>query len=85
MLTSTYNGPVPNEENRIACPRKLILLQDVQKAMGELMEIHNGEVVALLAEDFVTLAELRSQLQAARKRKAGLIDLYREHVESHGC
>ena len=53
--------------------------------MGELMEIHNGEVVALLAEDFVTLAELRSQLQAARKRKAGLIDLYREHVESHGC
>ena len=76
---------MPNEENRSICPRKLILLQDVQRAMGELMEIHNGEVVALLVEDFVMLAELRTKLQAARKRKAGLIDLYREHVESHGC
>lgn len=53
--------------------------------MGELMAIHNSEVVALLAEDFVVLAELRTRLKAAREKKAGLIDLYREHVESHRC
>ena len=53
--------------------------------MGELMDIHNSEVIALLAEDFTMLTDLRNKLQAARKRKAGLIDLYREHVESHGC
>jgi hypothetical protein len=62
-----------------------MLLQDVQRAMGELMDIHNNEVVALLAEDFTRLAELRSRLQHARTRKAGLIDRYRAHVESHGC
>ena len=53
--------------------------------MGELMDIHNSEVVALLAEDFELLSQLRSTLQRARERKASLIDLYREHVESHGC
>ena len=53
--------------------------------MGDLMEIHNSEVVALLAEDFNNLKDLRSKLQSVRDRKAVLIDLYREHVESHGC
>ena len=33
--------------------------------MGELMEIHNSEVVGLLAEDFVLLTELRSKLRKA--------------------
>ena len=63
----------------------MALLQDIQTAMGELMAIHNSEVVALLAEDFDKITELRSQLQSARNHKAGLIDLYREHVTSHGC
>jgi len=53
--------------------------------MGELMDIHNREVVALLAEDFELLAQLRATLQRARERKAVLIDLYKEHLESHGC
>jgi hypothetical protein len=63
----------------------LILLQDVKRAVGELMNLQNSEVVALLAEDFTTLDELRIKLQAARHGKADLIDLYREHIESHGC
>jgi hypothetical protein len=84
-LIQKYNSRVTNEESKIGCPRKLVLLQDVQRAMGELMDIHNSEVIALLAEDFTMLTDLRNKLQAARKRKAGLIDLYREHVESHGC
>ena len=60
-------------------------MADIQTAMGELMAIHNNEVVALLAEDFNKITELRTKLQAARTHKAGLIDLYREHVTSHGC
>lgn len=36
--------------------------------MGELMDIHNEEVVALLAEDFVMLADLKNKLQGARAR-----------------
>ena len=67
------------------CFQKISLLADVQAAMGELMAIHNQEVIALLAEDFGRIAELRSTLQAARNHKARLIDLYREHVMSHGC
>jgi hypothetical protein len=67
------------------CPRKIELLAGIQNAMGELMAIHNNEVVALLAEDFERLAELRATLQAARNRKAGLIELYREHVMSRCC
>jgi hypothetical protein len=68
-----------------ACPRRAALLADIQAAMGELMGIHNNEVIALLAEDFDRIAELRSTLQAVRNRKANLIELYREHVTTHGC
>jgi hypothetical protein len=70
---------------RQECARKVELLADIQIAMGELMAIHNSEVVALLAEDFEKITELRKTLQSARTHKAGLIELYREHVTSHGC
>jgi hypothetical protein len=53
--------------------------------MGALMAIHNDEVTALLNEDFDRITKLRIKLQAARERKAGLIELYRDHVTSHGC
>ena len=67
------------------CPQKVALLQDVQKAMGVLMEIHNDEVAALLKEDFTELIRLRRKLAAARDRKASAIDSYRDHVISHRC
>lgn len=70
-----------NEE----CARKMALLVDVQAAMGALMAIHNEEVAALLREDFDGIAQLKTKLQAAREHKASLIELYREHVISHGC
>jgi hypothetical protein len=49
------------------------------------MAIHNDEVEVLLREDFDGIAELRKRLGAARGHKAELIELYREHVTSHGC
>ena len=67
------------------CVRKMALLEDVRAAMGALMAIHNDEVAALLREDFDGIAELRKKLAAARAHKASLIELYREHVTSHGC
>ena len=72
---------MPKEE----CARKVALLADIQAAMGALMDIHNSEVVALFQEDFDRITELRAKLQAARNHKAGLIELYKEHVISHGC
>lgn len=53
--------------------------------MGELMAIHNNEVVALLAEDFDRVAQLKKTLQAVRERKARLIEEYRDHVMAHCC
>jgi len=53
--------------------------------MGALMSIHKDEVAALLIEDFDRITELRTKLQTAREHKASLIELYREHVTSHGC
>lgn len=67
------------------CPIKIELLKDIQTAMGELMAIHNNEVVALLAEDFDRVAHLKTTLQAVRARKARLIEEYREHVMGHCC
>ncbi len=67
------------------CAQKIALLEEVQKAMGALMAIHNDEMAALLREDFKEIAQLRRKLAAARDRKANAIDLYREHVETHGC
>ena len=73
------------EERRSKCARKMALLSDVRAAMDALMSIHNDEVTALLNEDFDRITELRIKLQTARERKAGLIELYRDHVTSHGC
>jgi hypothetical protein len=72
-------------ERRPECSRKMALLGDVRAAMGALMSIHNDEVTALLNEDFDRITELRTKLKAAREHKASLIELYREHVISHGC
>jgi hypothetical protein len=68
----------PEMNDTAQCTQKLALLTDGQTAMGELVAIHNQEVIALLAEDFDRIAALRSTLQAARNHKARLIDLYRE-------
>jgi hypothetical protein len=67
------------------CAHKVTFLDDVRSAMAALMAIHNDEVEALLREDFDGIAELRTKLGAARAHKASLIELYREHVISHGC
>jgi hypothetical protein len=72
---------MPKEE----CAHKVTFLDDVRSAMAALMAIHNDEVEALLREDFDGIAELRTKLGAARAHKASLIELYREHVISHGC
>jgi hypothetical protein len=72
---------MPKEE----CARKMALLEDVRAAMAAHMAIHNDEVEVLLREDFDGIAELRKRLGAARGHKAELIELYREHVTSHGC
>jgi hypothetical protein len=67
------------------CARKTALLAEVREAMGALMEIHSDEVAMLLAEDFDRVEELRAKIQSARSHKESLIELYREHVISHGC
>lgn len=63
----------------------MALLAEVQAAMGALIAIHNAEVAALLREDFDGIAELKTKIYAAREHKASVIELYREHVISHGC
>ena len=67
------------------CARKLAILEDVRTAMHELMAIHDTELAVLLAEDFERLDHVRARLKTVRDHKAGLIELYREHVTSHGC
>ena len=67
------------------CPRKAELIEQVRKAISELMLIHDDEMKALQAEDFELLDQLRVKLKASREHKAGLIDLYRDHVHQHGC
>jgi len=47
--------------------------------------IHNNEVVALLAEDFERVEQLKTMLHATRERKAKLMEDYREHVMGHQC
>jgi hypothetical protein len=53
--------------------------------MADLMAIHSSEIDALVAGDFDQIAALKSRGQRAREHKAGLIELYGEHVISHGC
>ena len=69
----------------VDCAKKIELLEHVQNEMGALMAIHSDEMAALLRKDFKQIIKLRRKLAAARDRKAAAIDLYREHVTSHGC
>ena len=78
-------GSVVPSDRKHNCSQKAALLAEVQAAMGALMAIHNDEVAALFREDFDTISELRTKLQVARNQKASLIELYQEHVTSHGC
>jgi hypothetical protein len=71
--------------NHVECTEKMRLLQEVQKAMGVLMSIHNDEVAALLKEDFNELTRLRRKLAAARDDKASKVDAFRDHVIKHRC
>jgi hypothetical protein len=67
------------------CSRKIVLQAGVQAAMAALLAIHNQEVAALLSDDFDRVEELRTTLKAARDHETSMVDLYREHVTSHGC
>jgi hypothetical protein len=70
---------------RVACARKSALIEDIKAAMADLIAIHNREVEALLAGDLDKITDLLQGLQAARNQKDALMELYREHVKSHGC
>jgi hypothetical protein len=39
----------------------------------------------MIREDFIDIEVLRARLRVTRERRAGLIEIYREHVTSHGC
>jgi len=80
-----YTAHLPQTIFVEPCARKTALLADVKAAMSELVAIHNAEFEALMREDFIDLDVLRARLRVARERKAGLIEIYREHVTSHGC
>jgi hypothetical protein len=60
-------------------------MEDLQKSMVEIMAIHESEVACLVAGDFGDSPDLNVRLEAARKKKDSLIELYKEHVTSHGC
>jgi hypothetical protein len=66
-------------------PRKAAIMQDVRRAFDQLLVIHETEIDALLHGDFDRLNDLDKRLRAARNRKASLVELYREHVTTHGC
>ena len=63
----------------------MAFLDDVRSAVAALMAIHNDEVAALLRGNFDGIAQLRFKLGTARALKPERIELYREHVTSHGC
>jgi hypothetical protein len=67
------------------CARKVALLRDIRTAMGDLMDIHNQEILALIGEDFTRAEDFTILLESARSRKVELIELYREHIRNHGC
>ena len=67
------------------CRRKSALMKDVKAAVSELAEIHSREVGALINENFTRAADMETLLQAVRIRKSQAVELYRKHVQEHGC
>ena len=44
-----------------------------------------ANLAPMIREDFIDIEVLRARLRVTRERRAGLIEIYREHVTSHGC
>jgi hypothetical protein len=63
----------------------MALANDIQAAIGAILEIHNREFEAVLKGDFTTGEETLNRLKQARQHKALLIERYRQHILSHGC
>lgn len=85
MTERSTQAPKHSYGEAAVCFQKLSLLSARSDRDGRIDGDHNQGVIALLAEDLDRITELRASLQAARNHKARLIDLYREHVISHGC
>jgi hypothetical protein len=70
---------------RANCSRKAALAEDLRKAIAEVMAIHESEMASIMAGDFDERPAFNLRLEAARRQKDSIVELYKEHVTSHGC
>jgi len=67
------------------CPQAQSLIGEIEKVIGEILEIHKAELRAVTGGDHTTGPSTEVRLKQAREKKALLIERYREHVLSHDC
>jgi hypothetical protein len=70
---------------RESCAQKQVLIDDIRAAISEILQLHNEEFEAVLNGNFDSGPDFQERLRIAREHKVVLLDLYREHVNSHGC
>ena len=70
---------------REECAHKQMLIDSIRTAISEILKLHDEEFEAVMKGDFDTGAAIERRLNVAREQKALMIELYRDHVNSHGC
>jgi len=65
------------------CPQAQALIDEIEKVIGEIVEIHNDELRSVTNGDYTTGPSTEVRLKQAREKKALLIERYREHILSH--
>ena len=81
MSASSLSTPLTREE----CAHKQVLIDNIKTAMREILRLHDEKFQAVLSGDFDTGLEIERRLRIAREQKALMIELYRDHLSSHGC
>lgn len=67
------------------CAEKQQLVDQIKRAVGEIVFIHAQEVDALLRGDLTTDETFQDRLQTARELKALLVERLRNHLAVHRC
>jgi hypothetical protein len=67
------------------CAEKQQLIDQIKRAVGEIVLIHSQEIEAVLKGDLTEDATFQERLRTAHKQKDLLIEKLGSHMLAHGC
>lgn len=83
---STATNPFPEPKLAVVpCPEKERLRTELRAAMDEIIALNVRQMDAVRKAELGVEEFLKHQTEYVRRRKDGLLELYKAHAYRHGC